>query len=266
MFWQVAGMDATRTSRGAREKPSHNRPFLIPSRGDHVFDHLPPVPILLETRLRLDLLLGRPTIDVSTITETILSDLGATLQVFRATTWDRAPSQGTEFRVEDCVVHLGRKSLCRNLRMTLPHNRGNEAKRLWQQARLAAEISSLLAARRDDVRAEDAYLAGLLHEIGCLPAILGWSVRGVNLNDSYAVCGMLTDEWRLPAFVHPRFGGTAPFVALQGIVRKAWHITKNTTDYRPMETHSNACSTSSDLWKRRSALPLPDGIALRRVQ
>jgi c-di-GMP-related signal transduction protein len=155
-----------------------------------------------ETLLRFDLLLQQRSLNLSTITQTILSDLGATLQVMRATNEERSASKWPESRIEDCVIHLGRNGLRHCLKTPLSSLTVSQyisARRLWHRARVTAELSQRLLRESGTVSPEDAYLVGLFHEIGSLPARLGWTVNGIDLADIVVVRRTLAEEWLLPS-------------------------------------------------------------------
>jgi len=69
---------------------------------------------------------------------------------------------------------------------------------VWRHCRLVAQYAQLVAESLDTVSPEDAYLVGLLHGIGEIPAALGWPNCGRNGTDANALAAM---EGTLPLFV-----------------------------------------------------------------
>jgi HDOD domain len=210
-----------------RGQPSAVRGRRLPALlGSH-----PVVPVLPVTLAQLDLLLSRPALDLEEISETILTDVGATLQIFRTAATTVAVTGWRARRISECVVHLGQKRLQGALESWFPavsmlHDEA--AKGVWERAKLTAKISMLLARQVPELPPESAYLAGLLHEVGRLPAILGWYSEALDLGDPFTVGCAVIREWGLPTFLESSFlvsptelRSASP---LAGIVAAAWDI------------------------------------------
>jgi HD-like signal output (HDOD) protein len=209
------------------------RPFLVrhtvgPRLG---FELLPGVPVLPVTVLRLDLLLGQPSLDLHAIAGVVLSDLGATLQVLRLADRCVVDHDQQLGHISDCIVHLGQAGLRRAVSSRLLHRnemRNPNIRQIWRRARIAAGLAQTIAAQFADVSPANAYLAGLLHEIGCLPMLLGWTVEGVNPADAQAVGSALVREWGLPEFLAYTLPGSSDkgqsSSALHQIVTAAWGL------------------------------------------
>jgi HDOD domain len=166
----------------------------------------PAIPVLPGTLVRLELLLDRPTLDLDEISETILTDMGATLQVFRTAASTVTAKHWRVDRVSDCVLLLGRAQLQKALQSVFPvagSSRYDAARELWERARLTAEVSMFLARRVPELLSESAYLAGLLHEVCLIPATLGWCAGRSDLSGSITTGRAVFKEWRLPAFLEP---------------------------------------------------------------
>ena len=209
-----------------------DRPFLVklPGHSKRFFDHQPAVPVLPETLLQVDLLLSQPTLDLAAIVETILGDVGATLQVLRAAA-DAICQGRQDVRIGDCVVQLGRKSLHRavsGMLLSGTDSTNRKIRQFWRQAQIAAELSRLLARSYPQVQVERAQMAGLLHNMGRLPMILGWVVEGIDLADSITVGRALAAEWGVPPVVastlHSSDNVGSSSAALNRIVTAAWNI------------------------------------------
>lgn len=182
----------------------------------------PPVPALPQTVLCLDLLLQESSVDLQTVSQLILGDLGATVQILRLAGWEFENSDDRPDRIEDCIASLGLRTCFEAVSMcTAPHDiRRRRITECWRHAREIAEYSMLVAADLPDLRPGDAYLAGLLHEIGSLPSILGWRTAGSDPVDEATAGAGLAMSWSLPGFVvdslndlSPR-GRTAPWTSI----------------------------------------------------
>ena len=211
---------------------TNGTPFLLRrSNARRYFDDQPPVPVLPATKLQLDLLLSEPACDLQLVTEVVLSDVGATLQLLRASAQQRAGSDRRSGRVDDCVLNLGRSGLRRILTATLRPARETcvlAARQLWQRGQLTASLARIMASRFARISPEQAHLAGLLHEFGRIPGVLGWRVPGLDLGDATAVGRTLLREWQLPAYLAPTLlpaSGPKPAGAsLPAIVTTAWEL------------------------------------------
>jgi len=240
-------MDSTGVLHNTPKELRREPPFLARPQRRLFFDQQPPVPVLPETRLLLLLLTSESAVGLDLIAKAILSDLGATLEVLRLTAADRAASIRDEFRVEDCIIHLGKKALRRHLEGVLSSTqpaRREGARKLWHRAQIAADLSSRFAADRNDVNPRDAYLAGLLYEVGRVPAALGWVIEGVNVADAVTVRHALGIEWYLPNFMEGRLDrfseGPVGDCIIRQIVEKAWAIATSITDAHCEERSSRA--------------------------
>jgi HDOD domain len=175
-------------------------------RSRHFFAQQPPVPVPPVTRLQIDLLLNRSVLDLQAIVDVILADVGAALQVLRISAPIRTIADRRTGHIETCVLHLGRTGLRRALSVLPPsgfEGPNETTKSFWLRSQIAAELARMLAKGRADISPNDAALAGLLHEIGRLPQLLGWRVPGIDLSNTIAVGSALAEEWRLPFFEKP---------------------------------------------------------------
>ena len=195
-------MQASYNSLNQTSEPRHPRPFLVWSNGSYrrYFENQPPLPVLASTLVQLDLLLDQKNIDLHAITDVLLEDIGAVLQLLRVSASENRRPAG----IKDCVALLGCKQLPELLAPSGVGGIGrgtNNVVSLWQRARLTAEICRTLAQRSNEVDPSDAYLAGLLHEVGRIPATLSWKLKCIDLNDYPAVERCLVREWGIPGFV-----------------------------------------------------------------
>ncbi|MGD0734497.1 MAG: HDOD domain-containing protein [Terracidiphilus sp.] len=173
-----------------------------PRQFDH-FDDLPALPVLLETLLLLELEAQERSIDLRRVTELVLSDLGATLQIMRLAAREQACAEFRLSRIEDCIADLG-FDLCLQslLANTVSRAAGQNAiTETWAHAKEIAVYSRQIAEERQDVDPGEAYLAGLLHAIGILPAVLGWASGKYGVSDFELAGFKLANTWSLAPFL-----------------------------------------------------------------
>jgi HD-like signal output (HDOD) protein len=138
-----------------------------------IVDHgLPPFP---NTVLELTAILSNPSADVKKASKVIRADPSLSAQVLRMC---NSPMFGLRTRVisiEQATVLIGTERL-RSLAMScsLVDYSGNglpqdQVMNFWQHSFLAALLSEHLAKHTDYCEKEQAYIAGLLHDIGQLP-------------------------------------------------------------------------------------------------
>lgn len=160
-------------------------------------DNLPGLPILTTTRLQLELLLNDPVVDLRAVTEVILADAGATLQILRTVGREFSLHDGRPNRIEDCIVSL---SAARCYQVVCAAQEAEPAKYVeeWQLCRRTAECARQLARTREGFSLEEAYLVGLLFRLGAIPQLLGWSLDGSTRGEHHALGVMLALHWNLP--------------------------------------------------------------------
>lgn len=164
-----------------------------------VADILPGLPILTTTRLQLELLLNDPVVDLRAVTEVILADVGATLQILRTVGREFSATDGRPDRIEDCIVSLS-AARCHQV-VCAPNDSDSEAETYaeeWQFRRMRAEHARELARHSDGVSPEEAYLVGLLHRLGTIPHLLGWNINLSTSDEDDALGVMLAFHWNLP--------------------------------------------------------------------
>ena len=131
----------------------------------------------------------------------MLSDVGATLQILRLIGEEYPCEEDRPTRIEDCIVSLDSASwygaICAS---SLEDN--NEALELWQHFRRVALHARELATRVEGLPPEEAYLVGLLCELGRLPEVLGWDAHTSSYLSEHETAGiLLADYWRLPPYL-----------------------------------------------------------------
>jgi HD-like signal output (HDOD) protein len=198
----------------------------------------PDVPALPETMLFLELMVQEPVVDLREVSQLVLADLGATLQVLRLAAREYADGEGRPVRMEDCISDLGLlECLDAISRRTLPRDDSqHEIAELWAHAREIAHNAREIAKETADVNPEEAYLAGLMHVIGLLPLVLGWRKSGTA--DGLMVGLILAKRWGLPSCVAEFFSGiesAAYATHLPTIVREAHLRAAKTTIPCPLD-------------------------------
>ena len=162
---------------------------------------LPDAPVAPETLLLLDLVVQEPCIDLREMSEMVLTDLGATLQILRLAGREYGATEDRPVRIADCISDLGLRTCLEAVSAETigRQERKREVVELWSHSREIARCSKLVAQDMAEIDPEEAYLAGLLHAIGLLPALLGW--RESAMADEALVGLRLAKRWSLPSCV-----------------------------------------------------------------
>jgi hypothetical protein len=166
-------------------------------------DDLPAIPVLPETLLLLDIECQERSIDLGRVTELVLSDLGATLQILRLAGREHACAEFRPSRIEDCIADLGVDVCLQALSAhTVSRNAGqDEIAETWEHCREIAMRAKQIAEESQEVDPGEAYLTGLLHAIGLLPAVLGWAASKHGVSDFSLAGFKLAKKWSLAPFV-----------------------------------------------------------------
>lgn len=163
------------------------------------------IPALAGTLVQLELLMKAETVDLEAITSLICSDVGLTIQVLRHSRLEMVGCEAP-WRISDCVIHLGPKllDLARPLCSWAEYRDHSyaEAEAFWMHAKLVATVAERTATHFHElnVNPEQAYISGLMHNLECLPRILG--LVGLQSFDR-DVCNLreCVMEWNLPTFI-----------------------------------------------------------------
>ena len=189
------------------------------------------VPAAPATLVTLELLLQQPVVELKAVSELVLSDLGATLQILRCRrecdqddqTWLGIPAR---------VVALGRDAILKVIPSFSdfgPDFPAAAAFKLWEHSRRVAEAAQTIASSFPEVDAEKARIAGLLHEMGSLPQLLGARELPYGMREE-AVPEHLIKEWSLPSWITgalvPHAGCTATTARLTRIVALAHELVR----------------------------------------
>ena len=180
---------------------SEPQPFLL-----RQAEELPDIPAMPETLLAMELQLQERSVDLSEISALILDDIGATLQILRLASGEYG-QEDRPARIEDCISALGLRACLRAASNAAPM-KGSGHRALAQFRAHSCEIAHLcrlLAEEMPELAApQEAYLTGLLHDMGALPAVLGWNRSDLPANRTLAAMRM-AEQWSLPTFLKDFF-------------------------------------------------------------
>lgn len=143
----------------------------------HRTDILDEVPAMSSTVLSLEMLLQEPSIDLQLATETVLSDVGATIQVLRLIGREYEVASERPYRMGDCLASLDVREWFGAI--SAHSFVGDEAHapmtEVWRHCQRVGQYAQLVAESFDEICPDDAYLVGLLHGAVEIPAVLGWA-------------------------------------------------------------------------------------------
>jgi hypothetical protein len=146
----------------------------IPTKNTDLLDDLP---VMQKTVLALEMLLHEPCIDLRMASELVLSDLGATLHVLRLVGREYEFADQPPARMGDCLAILDAETWFEAIsaRTFASGQENSAANALWSHSRLVAQYAQLVTESLEGTSPTNAYLVGLLHEIGSIPEVLGRS-------------------------------------------------------------------------------------------
>lgn len=156
------------------------------------------VPVLPGTLLGLELLLQRSALDLRATSDLLCEDPGALLHVFAMVREELADGAEPPARLEDCIATLSAERLLRTLVQAGAVRREHAgfahfARHGALVGRYAQAVAESLGLSR-----ERALLVGTLHELGSLPAVLGWPALHAPEHDAVLRCGDLCRRFGLP--------------------------------------------------------------------
>jgi hypothetical protein len=175
---------------------------------------LPDVPVLSETLLLMELKVRERAVDLNEISQLVLSDLGACLQIMRLAGREDSPSGDHLKRIEDCISGLGLQACIEAMsRRTIMRSRRQPAVlETWLHARIIAENCRFLAEEASwPVSPDEAYVVGLFHPIGTLPDVFDWDCSAFLSNDPSLAALRMAEAWSLPPCVVEYFSELRPF-------------------------------------------------------
>jgi HD-like signal output (HDOD) protein len=169
-------------------------------------DPFPNIPVTAMTRLQLDLLLAGRSINLSAVGEVILSDAGATLQMFRLIGEEYRDQTDRPTSIEECIIGLDAglwyDAVCA---AGIAHD-NNAVLMEWQRLRRVARCAREIARGTYVFSPEQAYMVGLLHNLGSFPHLLGWKNGASSPVEQHALGVMLAEYWNLPAYLVEAMG------------------------------------------------------------
>jgi hypothetical protein len=169
-------------------------------------DLLNKVPVMSATVLGLEMLLQEPFVDLRRVSELILSDVGATIQILRLIGEEYDDPIDRPSRMGECIASLDVDTWfgaisARTFADDWEHSAATAA---WKHCRLIAQYAQLVSESIEEISPDDAYLVGLLHGVGTIPAALGW-----RFSDCDGRGALLEMEESLPLFVLAALRGTS---------------------------------------------------------
>ena len=203
-------------------------------------DDLPDVPVLPGTLLLMELKAHEISVDLHEMSQLVLSDPGATLQILRLAAHEYGNGGEHPSRIEDCISSLGLQACLKAAaRQTVTgHPRHRAVLEIWAHSLEVAKFSSALdEASSGTSGPEAAYLVGLLHALPLMPAVLGWNCRERGLKDEAAEGLSLAERWRLPRCVQDFFReASLPGQGTQwtGIVERAHQMARRSSVQCPL--------------------------------
>lgn len=166
------------------------------------------IPVLPQTLLRMEMGMGGTSVNLRELSQLLLGDIGATLNVFRLAGLEADPRETGPDRIEDCISNLGVQTCIDELskRIALPCDRMNSIIETWTHASNVATFCFLWADKNDEeINPAEAYLVGLFHELGTLPTLLGWDQIGWGSSDASSKGLRIASQCSLPRCVREYF-------------------------------------------------------------
>jgi HD-like signal output (HDOD) protein len=183
-----------------RAQADRNPVLIIQSLQVEYANYFADVPVLPETLLLIDLEMQGPSVDLGRLTQLILGDLGATIQILQLANHRHNDADGCWLRVEDLISDLDLDTCVEVLseRVVCHDSRHKAILELWTHSREIAHWCRIIAEEVQDPHPNDAYLLGLFHAVGSLPATLGWGDSRGRQTDNAVVGVELVKRWPLP--------------------------------------------------------------------
>jgi HD-like signal output (HDOD) protein len=148
-------------------------------------------------------------VDLREISELILGDLGAVLQIYRRAVIEDSPAEDRPARIEDCISNLGLQSCLEAIfsERAASDARPRDVREAWRHAREVADCCKQLATNpAAEVDPTEAYLVGLFHQLYSLPFVLGWGPLDSDAQAAATSGLQMAEDWRLPPCVCAYFG------------------------------------------------------------
>jgi HD-like signal output (HDOD) protein len=164
-------------------------------------DPLPNIPVTAMTRLQLDLLLAGHSIDLTAVSEVILADAGATLQMLRLIGEEYRDETDRPTSIEGCIISLDANRWYDAVCAAGISQNNDAVLGEWQHVRRVARCAREIARGSYGFAPEQAYTVGLLHNLGSFPKLLGWENGASSPVEQNAFGVMLAEYWNLPGYL-----------------------------------------------------------------
>ena len=175
-----------------------------------ISEGLPEVPVMPETLLLMELCTRGRSIDLMEMSNLVLRDPGATLQIMRQA-GRGGPLEDERFnRIEDYISALGVEACMEAVsKRTVGRSMDKPAiQQAWSHARaIAEECRQLADGMPSKTNPDEAYLTGLLHELGSFPMTLNWDRGSLKMGNPELAGFRLAQTWRLPGCVREYYSG-----------------------------------------------------------
>ena len=219
---------------------------------------LPDVPVLPGTLLLMEFYANGRSIDLNEISQLVLGDLGATIQIMRRAGQECSSGEERLNRIEDCISTLGLQTCIEAMsRRTVMRSMNKPAiLKAWSHGRdIAENCRSMAAEMPRNTSPDEAYLTGLLHELGSLPEIFGWDPE-LGLPSDPDLAGMrLAEAWSLPRCVFDYFCEIRRPKSTHrwaGIVQRAHELLSLSSDQHSMNDNQGAQVVAFDRMRAAS--------------
>lgn len=163
--------------------------------------------MLPETLLAMELQLQQSPVDLGAFSQVVLHDLGATLQILRMACREYGADDDRPMRIEDCICDFGPAACFHAVaKASLVRSQQRRAiAAIWTHAREIADNAKHLAEEISSaITPDQAYIGGLLHSIGSLPAALAWHWSEASL-DTVHTGWKLAERWAFPGYLRDFF-------------------------------------------------------------
>ena len=198
-------MNATRKSTHTAKIYQYPSPVAtqLPKDEHLSLDMWPPLPVFSDTRVVVELMLKENTIDLLTISEVLLTDLGATVQLLRLAGKNCEDSKLHPMPIHECLVSLDKAEIleaCSALSVGVKRGSPSSYSELCRHSWLVSRFAHCIAMFVPGAEPDKARLAGLLHDLGRVPSALGWTTSNWPISPEEFGCS-LVDQWGLPWYV-----------------------------------------------------------------
>jgi hypothetical protein len=165
---------------------------------------LPEVPVLLETLLLMELKAKERCVDLREISLLVMGDMGAVLQIFRRLALEVPSSEDRPARIEDCISSLGVQACLEALSSATVPVGSSDVIEAWRHAKEIAGRCRQISVTAN-TSPDEAYLAGLFHQLPSLPLIFGWGALAPDSNAAALTGLRMAEAWSLPRCVREYF-------------------------------------------------------------